>query len=58
MDRILNALGINSIPEVKTDVGSDLDAVIQANKTSLGIGLFFVIVLAIVVAGYILKRIG
>lgn len=55
---ILNSLFGNGLPEVKTDVGSDLDTVIKNNAKSLGIGLFVVIVLAILIANYLTKKIG
>jgi len=55
---ILNSLFGNGLPEVKTDVGSDLDTVIKNNAKSLGIGLFVVIVLAVVIANFISNKIG
>jgi hypothetical protein len=55
MANILDSV-LGNIPEVKTDVGSDLDAVIKSNSRSLAIGLFLVIVFAIVLANFISKK--
>lgn len=55
MKSVLDSI-LGNIPEVKTDVGSDLDAVIKSNSRSLAIGLFIVIVLAIVLANFISKK--
>ena len=55
MKSVLDSI-LGNIPEVKTDVGSDLDAVIKSNSRSLAIGLFIVIVLAIVFVNFISKK--
>jgi hypothetical protein len=56
METLLQSLGIAQLPEIKTDVGSDLDAVIRANGARLGIGMFVIIVLAILLALFLAKR--
>lgn len=57
MGSLLQNLGIEQLPEIKTDVGSDLDAVIRANGARLGIGMFIIIVLAILLALWIAKKV-
>lgn len=57
-EQVLNTVSGAELPEIKTDVGSDLDAVIKGNATGLAIGGFIVIVLAIVVALWISKKIS
>ena len=56
METLLQNLGLAQLPEIKTDVGSDLDAVIRANGARLGIGMFVIIVLAILLALFLAKR--
>jgi len=48
----------SAIPELKTDIGSDLEIVIDKKLPTIGMTILISVVLAILIAHFIIKRSG
>lgn len=58
MNWLTQLFGDVSLPEIKTDVGEDIDRSLKRNVPAFGFAVFIGMLVALVVAHFIIKKIG